>query len=97
MMFDLENSLKCKADISNQLNKKFAESRTKADKDNAATKKAEIKSWKKELGKEKKETRLSKVFSLERLQKDFGSEKSGKKILVGIFFVLNTFWVPNKF
>ena len=44
MMFDLENSLKCKADISNQLNKKFAESRTKADKDNAAIKKAEIKS-----------------------------------------------------
>ena len=35
----------------------------------------------------KKKTRLkSKVFSLERLKKDFGSEKSGKKIC------LENFW-----
>ena len=74
MMFDLENSLKCKADISNQLNKKFSEFRTKTEKDNAATKKAhraEIKSWRKELGEEKKE----KIKLQEQLEKILSEKK----------------------
>ena len=44
-------------------------------------------------------TRLkTEVFSLEKLKKDFGSEKSGQKnFWLGFFLVLNTFWVKKKF
>ena len=47
-----------KNEVSNQLNKKLGELKIKNDKENAASKKAhkaEIKSWRKELGAERKE------------------------------------------
>ena len=77
---DLENSLKVKADIVNQLNKKFTEFKTKTEKENAATKKylkAEIKSWRKELGEERKE----KLKLKEKLEKSVDEKKKSGKIV----------------
>ena len=77
---DLENALKVKSDIINQLNKKFAEFKTKTEKEAAATKKSfrgEIKSWRKKLGEERKE----KLKLEEKLEKSLKEKKESEKIV----------------
>ena len=75
---DLENALKVKSDIINQLNKKFAEFKTKTEKEAAATKsfKGEIKSWRKELGEERKE----KLKLEEKLEKSLKKKKKVRNL-----------------
>ena len=78
---ELKNSVKVKTEISNQINKKLSEVRFKAEKDSAAMKKsnqAEVKSWRKELGKERKEKiklekKLEKLLSEKNTEDDIRS------------------------
>ena len=77
---DLENSLKVKVDIVNQLNKKFSEFKKKTEKENASTIKSlktEIKSWRKELGEERKE----KLKLEEKLEKSLAEKRKSEKIV----------------
>ena len=68
----LENSVKTKTDIANQVNKKWNEYKVKSEKDHASAIKslwAEIKSWKKELRQERKE-KINLEKKLEELASD---------------------------
>ena len=66
-----------KNEVSNQLNKRLGELKIKNDKENAASKKvhkAEIKSWRRELGAERKEE-----IKLEKLLANLESENKTRK------------------
>ena len=79
---DLRKSVKVKTDVSNQMNRKFSEFKTKSEKDNAALKKshrAEVKSWKQELGNERKE-KIKLEKKLEKLMNENATEVD-KKII----------------
>ena len=74
---DPEKSLKVKTEISNQLNKKLSELKAKNEKENAATKKvhkAQIKSWRKELG----EVRKDNIKLQEKLEKQKTNNENKK-------------------
>ena len=90
---ELETSLKIKTDIANQLNKKLSEEKTKAERENSATKrsfKAEVKSWRKELGEERKAKMkleenleiMKNELKLKELCKKGGKKAESKRIIL---------------
>ena len=79
---DLENSVKTKTGIANQVNKKLNDYKIKSEKDHASaikSLKAEIKSWKKELGEERKE-KINLEKKLEKLESEDDTNMERKRL-----------------
>ena len=77
---ELKSSLKVKNDTSNQLNKKLNELKIRMEKELSATKKshkAEIKSWRKELGEERKK-KIKLEENIEQLKNKFRYKEVGE-------------------
>jgi len=83
---NLEKIVKIKADIANKLNKDLSEVKIKNEKECANARKihkAEVKSWRKELGDERKEKiMLEKMINEKNVKTDCGSALKKRNILV---------------
>ena len=77
---DLKNTIKIKIEISNNLNKQIKDLKSRAEKEKVLAKKmykAEVQSWKKELGEERK-----KNINLEKkLEKVVSKNKNDEKVV----------------
>ena len=79
---NLRNMIKTRSEVSNNLNKKLSEIRTKSEKEIAALKrshKVEVKLWRKELGEERKQ-KMKLEDKLERLRSSDDDKKVNDKI-----------------